>query len=235
MARALVDAASMSAVLCDVCTASKRNPPVEIAACWIRSRDDETRVLIAIDAPLGWPDAMRSKKFVQHVASQRVNVSADKLFTRATDRQIERRLNKKPLAVGADRIARTAHAALDFLSELSSELGLETLPLAWSPLDVQASAPSVIEAYPAATLLTRGVSTGSYRKRGRQGREDRSRIVRSLPELALKSDVDGVARSDHTVDAAVCVLAGLDFLAAKSEGPNDRLQQQAKREGWIWA
>lgn len=166
MARAFVDAASTSAELCDVCTASKRNPPVEIAACWIRNLEDEARVLIAVDAPLGWPDAMRSKQFVRHVASQRVNVSADELFTRETDRQIERRLNKKPLAVGADRIARTAHAALDFLSELSGELGLDTLPLAWSPSDVGASAPSVIEVYPAATLLTHGVSTGSYRKSG---------------------------------------------------------------------
>ena len=60
-------------------------------------------------------------------------------------------------------------------------------------------------------------------------------IVRSLSELALKIDVDCAARNDHTVDAAICVLAGLDFLADKSEGPDDRVQKQAKREGWIWA
>ena len=95
----------------------------------------------------------------------------------------------------------------------------------------------MIEIYPAVTLLAHGISTGSYRKGGNDGRDDRRRIVQSLPGHALKSDIDfdGVARNDQTVDAAVCVLAGLDFLAGKSEGPGDQLRKRAKLEGWIWA
>src|SRR5437016_7332440 len=45
------------------------------------------------------------------------------MFRRVTDDVIYERLGKRPLDVGADRIARTAHAALRFLEELRGFLG----------------------------------------------------------------------------------------------------------------
>lgn len=238
MAMALVDEQSSAIEICDVCTASKRNPPVEIAVDWIRSFGDDSHVLIAIDAPLGWPDAMRCEKFVRHAAGERMDVCADKLFMRATDRQIRSRLNKTPLSVGADKIARTAHSALNFLSELSGKMNLDSLPLAWSPSDVQRSAVSVIEVYPAATLLAHNVSTDNYKSKNRKIRGIACRrIIESLSEsaLTLRVSIDSVARNDDTVDAVVCVLAGVDFLAGNSEEPECNLLEQAKRESWIWA
>lgn len=233
MAVALVDDKSSAIEILDVRTAHELNPPVEVAADWIRSFADDSRVLIAIDAPLGWPDAMRCEKFVRHSAGERMDVCADELFMRATDRQIRSRLNKTPLSVGADKIARTAHSALNFLSELSGKVNLDSLPLAWSPSDVQRSAVSVIEVYPAATLLAHNVSTDNYKSNKKACR----RIIESLSEsaLTLRVSIDSVARNDDTVDAAVCVLAGLDFLTGNSEEPEGHLLEQAKRESWIWA
>ncbi len=237
MAVTLVDDKSSAIEILNVRTANEPNPPVEVAADWIRSFVDDSRVLIAIDAPLGWPDAMRSEKFVRHSAGERMDVCADELFMRATDRQIRSRFNKTPLSVGADKIARTAHSALNFLSELSGKVNLDSLPLAWSPSDVQRSAVSVIEVYPAATLLAHNVSTDNYKSKDPtiRGRACR-RIIDSLSEsaLTLRVSIDSVARNDDTVDAAVCVLAGLDFLAGNSEEPEGHLLEQAKRESWIW-
>ena len=48
-------------------------------------------------------------------------------------------------------------------------------------------------------------------------------IGESVPDLATSSDL---------VDAAVCVLAGDDFIASRAMSPEDR--SLAEREGWIW-
>ena len=241
MAKALVDVASMSAKLCNVRTATKLNPPFKIAASWIRNIGDDARVLIAIDAPLGWPEAMREYEFMQHVAGQRLNHRPDMLFLRETDRWIEQRFNKKPFAVGADKIARTAHAALDFLGRLADELHVKTMPLAQSPEDVREYTRSVIEVYPAATLLAHKIDTGRYKKPGNDGMRDRKRIIKRIVEELqlgrLKNDIDlnKVARNDNTVDAVVCVLASLDFLVGHAESPDSRIAAIVGREGWIWA
>jgi len=41
-----------------------------------------------------------------------------------------------------------------------------------------------------------------------------------------------MVESDHALDAALCVCAGLDFLAGDVVRPKDL--SSAKREGWIW-
>ncbi len=41
-----------------------------------------------------------------------------------------------------------------------------------------------------------------------------------------------MARTDHALDAVLCVCAGLDFLAGHAVPPEDL--PLAKREGWIW-
>jgi hypothetical protein len=45
-----------------------------------------------------------------HRAGQSIEVSPNEFLRRETDRSIHRRLGKRLLDVGADRIARTAHA-----------------------------------------------------------------------------------------------------------------------------
>src|SRR5204862_1418897 len=77
-----------------------------------------TSAVLAIDAPLGWPVALARTLFT-HRAGERLSSPANDMFRCTTDSFIQRELSKTPLDVGADRIARTAHAALRFLEDLA--------------------------------------------------------------------------------------------------------------------
>jgi predicted RNase H-like nuclease len=116
-------------------------------------------VLFAVDAPLGWPAKMGSI-LNRHRAGQPLEVPANEFFRRTTDRFIYSLLGKTPLDVGADRIARTAHAALALLSDVSRRLN-SPISLAWSP---EVHGVATIEVYPAATLAARGVRSTGYKK-----------------------------------------------------------------------
>ena len=240
LARATVNVESEERVLHDVCTGTaKLRPPMTTVVGWVRQVYTGMPVLIAIDAPLGWPDAMRGHTFTSHMAGDPLEDCADRLFSRETDRQIKDRLGKKPLEVGANLIARSAHGALRFLQELSREIDGQAaarLPLAWLPGDL-AGGQCVVEVYPAATMKAHGISAGNYKKSGNDGREARKCIVECLKKQgwSFETDADDIARNDHMVDAAVCVLAGWDFLANDPPGPNADVRQLAEREGWIWA
>jgi hypothetical protein len=106
-------------------TGSSRMTPAMIANDWLKDYDD---VLIALDAPLGWPKALGFCLF-NHKAGVPIKLDADVLFSRATDKAIRKRLGKKPLEVGANLIARTAVAALSLLGELRQSTDRQ-IPLA---------------------------------------------------------------------------------------------------------
>lgn len=187
--------------------------PAAIITAWLSNRQP---VLLALDAPLGWPTDLGSS-LSRHHAGDVITPSPERLFSRYTDTEIKRRLGKRPLEVGANLIARTAHAALNLLDDLRGRTGLE-IPLAWDP---QASEGIVaIEVYPAATRLARQCSDapGSL-----EGLESEIRLPTS-PLLGTSAD----AR-----DAVVCALSGSDFLSGASVPPSDVMR--AKKEGWIWA
>lgn len=215
-------------------------PRVETVVRWVRQVGSRMPVLIAIDAPLGWPDAMRDRPFTSHAAGHPLDgVRADRLFSRETDRQIDARLKKRPLEVGANLIARTALGALDFLRELNVEMnGPESppLPLAWSPGNLALPC-SVVEVYPAATMKAHDIPAGRYKKSGKAGHADRKAVVEALLKqgLKLEGSAGHVADNDDMVDAAVCVLAGWDFLAGRAVAPDSDTRRLAGREGWIWA
>lgn len=135
---------------------------------WI---DPSVPTLLAIDAPLGWPAAL-GKALVTHQAGQPLTDRADLLFCRETDREIKRRLGQRPLDVGADRIARTGHRALEILSKLAGRLHLPEIPLAWAP-DLRQGV-WAIEVYPAATLTAYGIPIKGYKdvKKGASKRHD---------------------------------------------------------------
>jgi Protein of unknown function (DUF429) len=97
-----------------VCTAEAR--AADRIVRWIGERPT-ARWLLALDAPLGWPADMGAA-LVQHRAGAPIDVQANMLFRRETDRYVARKLRKTPLDVGADRIARTAHAALKLLADV---------------------------------------------------------------------------------------------------------------------
>lgn len=194
-------------------------------AAWIR--DSAVPVLLAIDAPLGWPVDL-GRQPTSHRAGQAIEIDPNLLFRRATDRFIQSTLGKTPLDVGADRIARTAHAALRLLGDLRGSLGLQ-IPLAWAPAIVGVSA---IEVYPAATLLVNGIRSSGYKKPAQT--VERVEILRPLSRwIDCKSCLSDLEANADVLDSAVCVLAAVDFLDGSAVGPSD--PSLAAQEGWIWA
>lgn len=194
-------------------------------AQWV---SDET--LLAVDAPLGWPaplaDALHS-----HRAGAELPHATNTLFRRKTDDVVAAHLGKRPLDVGADRIARTAHTALSLLARLREAIG-KPIPLAWRPGSIDG--PSAIEVYPAGTLAARGLPSSGYKARTSQSLEVRQQLAEAVQQqLSVDDDAAKLmVQSDHALDAALCTVAGLDFLAGDVLEPEDL--DLAQREGWIW-
>lgn len=187
----------------------------------------EGAVLIAIDAPLGWP-APLAGALAEHRAGEEIAVPPNDMFRRATDRFIQRELKKTPLDVGADRIARTAHAALRLLGDLRRRVK-QPIPLAWG--STLSSPMSAIEVYPAATLTSHGFQASGYK--AAQHTAERDAIIDDLGKvMVLPSDVSSMRLSADALDAVVCVLAAADFLGGASMPPENNAA--AEREGWIW-
>lgn len=202
-----------------------RNPPAAIIQEWLAELDPP--VLLALDAPLGWPVTL-GQRLASHAAGDEIAASTEALFRRDTDRFVQKSLGKLPLEVGADRIARTAHAALKLLGELRREFDTD-IPLAWSPKALPEL--SAIEVYPSATLIAHGIRSSGYKKRPDIG-ERQEIIVALREELGLPNDDTKLLAHADALDAAICVFAAKDFLESKAIPPANR--ERAKREGWIW-
>ena len=184
--------------------------------------------LIALDAPLGWPRAL-SEVLPAHCAGRDPRFTANEMFRRRTDDVVKEKLNKRPLDVGADKIARAAHAALQFLDSLREATGL-ALPLAWSP--GYATGVSAIEVYPAATLIAYGLPSRGYKK----SENERRKLVDGLAGIVELDEAarNGMVACDDLLDAAVCVIAGVDFADSSVVEPTSEELELAKHEGWIW-
>ena len=197
--------------------------PKEIIGGWISASET---VLLALDAPLGWPQAF-GRTLAAHTAGKDLQQEPNQLFRRETDRFVQRTFRKTPLDVGADRIARTAHAALQLLETLSIQAS-HVIPLAWVP---EFSGIAAIEVYPAGTLRASRVPASAY-KRPEQS-EARQRLLGWLAdETDLPEDLSLPLGDPDVLDAMICVLAGADFLAGRAYPPADLAL--AQKEGWIW-
>lgn len=208
----------------EVACGSMASPPARIVSEWIEGLSNP--VLIALDAPLGWP-APLAHSLASHAAGARLDVEAHALFRRTTDRFVREHTNQQSLDVGADRIARTAHAALSLLEDLRRVTGM-SIPLAW---DQQLTACSAVEVYPAATLRVHGVDPKGYK--GRTGSVVREKYLARLGTLLhLPLELEPLIANADVFDAAVCLLAAQDFLRAECYDPPD--PAVAQQEGWIW-
>jgi predicted RNase H-like nuclease len=211
-------------VLQEVTTGRDRSP-AEIVNRWIQG---SRQALLALDAPLGWPAGL-GRALAVHMAGWELQVSPTDLFKRTTDKFVTETLGKRPLDVGADRIARTAHSALAFLSALRRLSGSE-IPLAWSPRLGQKI--EAIEVYPAGTLTALGLPSVGYKKP--KDRKVREKILNGISlrvdaESGLKKALVGNA---DLLDAVICTLAARDFLDWKVMPPRD--MDVSQKEGWIW-
>ncbi len=190
------------------------------------------RVLVAIDAPLGWPDGMH-RFLAEHAAAgpPPVDLAKDDCFRRRTD--IAVRAVKVPLEVAADRIARAAFEALCVLRELRV-LSQQALALAWTPGFEGAAS---IEVYPGATLAARKLSKAPYKLIGQaSGRAQIIEVLvraRLIAELPVAASTRALANAD-VLDAILCMVAARDFLAGECAAPDETHFDQIKREGWIW-
>jgi hypothetical protein len=60
-------------------------------------------------------------------------------------------------------------------------------------------------------------------------------LIQSLgAHIGLPDDTSLMAENDDVLDAAVCVLAGADFLSGKAMEPDEEEKKYAEQEGWIW-
>jgi hypothetical protein len=193
-------------------------------AGWIAG---QARFVLAFGAPLGWPVGL-TETLAEHRAGEALALEAERMFRRETDRYVHTELGKLPHEVGADRSARTAHAALALLADVRARAD-QPVPLSWVP----AQASGVIEVYPAATLLSRGIKSSGYKGDASKPRAARARIWRRLQtELRSSLSEELLSEDEDMLDAAVCVLAAADFARGHALPPEDRAR--AEREGWIW-
>lgn len=203
---------------------SWERPAVSVIGEWLAGARE---ALLAIDAPLGWP-APLAHALRRHKAGDALAATPNDMFRRETDRFVQRKIGKTPLDVGADRIARTAHAALGILGDLRRRTR-KKIPLAWNPDSLRGIA--AIEVYPAATLVVHGFRSSGY-KEPKQINE-RAAIVSELAGvLALPADTSQMTSNADVLDAVVCLLAAKDFLDGHAMRPVDA--KLASQEGWIW-
>lgn len=196
-------------------------------------------VLLCIDAPLGWPlDLGRS--LVSHRAGDGIEIDANTLFRRETDRDVRRRCGKTPLDVGADRIARTALRAVQLLQALRVRTGL-TIDLPLTLEGINAPGVHALETYPAGYLAARGINARGYRDpAARELRlrllEDILRAFEALPlspkTLELRPPAAEFAPRADLLDSLLCVLAGHCAVTGGAPAPTDT--GRAAIEGWIW-
>ena len=217
--------------LLEVGSGTRERRATERIAAWLSPEQAPGEVVVGIDAPLGWP-----RVFAAGIATHRAGESlgaqthAAEFFDRVADRHVHRVYGKKPLEVGADRIARTAFSALALVAELRRH---RPLAMGWAPPTKGEAV--VIEVYPAATLRTLvGGRTPPYKKIEQVAA--RTALAAVLAEhVTMSSKQRALAvSSDHLLDAIACTVAAADFVTGRAQGPTPELADLARQEGWIW-
>jgi predicted RNase H-like nuclease len=153
---AVFEYSGASVALIELSACNSRRAALDVIAAAVMGSSAAS--LIAIDAPLGWPVGL-SAALVEHSAGERLNVGANEMFSRDTDRFVRDQLGKTPLEVGANLIARTGHSANQFLRDLRKKTS-RAIPLLWSPEQLREA--GVIEVYPAGD--TNRCDAGDWRR-----------------------------------------------------------------------
>jgi len=200
--------------------------PAEQILDWV---DWDLPVLLAMDAPLGWPKPM-AIELSQHRPGVAIQTAPNDFFRRRTDRVVHAALRRPTLDVGADKIARAAHGALQLLNDVRSRSG-QSLPILW---DIpHGSESGVIEVYPAGTLKSHGYPYQGYKSNKPEQAALRRVIVGHVAKVLTLPETSIMSENADALDAVVCVISGLDFLSGLCIEPGDDLEV-AKTEGWIW-
>lgn len=187
-------------------------------------------LVIGMDAPLGWPVRLGAA-LSQHRAGQALAFSSDELFRRETDDYVYEVLGRRPLEVGADRIARAAVTALAVLDRLRLITGLE-LPVAVDPSG-GGNTSAVLEVYPASYLLANDLPSRMYKRREQVIVRDK--ILAHHGFRTLPQSVRDVCRhAPDVLDAALCVLISRAWVKGTTLAPRGRDRNVIAVEGWVW-
>lgn len=237
-----VDAKDRAAVMLDVSTAG-----IEVVEVRATLSDDEAgssckgAAVVAVDVPFGWP-----REFVDFVKrwkpsdGQPAPPPSDGFRLRQTDRRI--REIKPPLSVSTDLIGLAARSWTEVVARhlLGPAIDVEG--------SLKASGPTIIEVYPAATLVALGFSIDkpSYKKDAGK----RTTIVTDLAarfSISLGPHLAAIVRerdrADET-DALVAALTGVLYLRTIAKTAPRELEvvlpaaserDLARTEGWIFA
>ena len=198
-------------------------------------------LLVALDAPLGWPAAL-GPALASHRAGECLDWGPNQLFRRHTDDVIREQLGLRPLEVGADRIARAAVEALRVLGELrrllEADLELPTSSRFFVADRAEASRragrSAAIEVYPAAVLTALGLPSRMYKRPDQEA--VRARILSALEhrgyaELPPEMHATALAQPD-VLDAVLCICSALEFLQRRVIEPEQ--DANLAQEGWAW-
>lgn len=89
----------------------------------------------------------------------------------------------------------------------------------------------VWSSYPAATLIAYKIDVPGYKPK--EAREPRKQLLHILSaHIGLPMITSLMEVNADALDAAICVLAGADFLNGEVFNPPDL--EIARQEGWIW-
>lgn len=212
------------------------NDQVLLAAIESPMKDGSAPSKVAIDAPLGWPQA-----FVEGIASPTSwPVDIDdiegrrRVLRRETDHWVEQHAKKQPLSVSSDKIAYPAMRAAGLLTHYAHATG--TAP------DRSGTTGRFCEAYPDPSIRSFGLwpqgvtERASYK--GGAGAGVRSRIVKVLRGQArwltiTDAQAELLVETDDHLDALICALVARACQRGQTVGPPTKLEAAARAEGWI--
>ena len=199
-----------------------------VRIAWPDAPDDlleHHRVTIAMDAPLGFPEAFRhllNNAEIPSIATG--SFQENRLAFRDTDRWVFDTFGKRPMSAAFDRLGNAAATAIVHARAWSQSDGFRILP---QERETNRSGRTIIEVYPA---LLKGEATG--------GRVASQRIANLLP-----SDIEPAT---DQYDAAICAVLACGFSAMPVSGatptglppliepPASIPQATRAREGWIY-
>jgi predicted nuclease with RNAse H fold len=166
--------------------------------------------VVAIDAPLGWPDEFVAAVTRYHRGEPWPASDLLSLRYRLTDRTVASMTGVRPLSVSSDLIGVCAFRAARLRSMFPA-----------------------VEVYPAGALRVWGLPATGYK--GVRGAPVRSEIVAGLLRRCPWLTVDEAAllRRDHDLDALLCALVARAVATGRTHQPPPDAVQVAAREGWI--
>jgi len=166
--------------------------------------------VVAIDAPLGWPDEFVAAVTAYHRGEAWPGSELLSLRYRLTDRTVASMTGVRPLSVSSDLIGVCAFRAARLRSMFPA-----------------------VEAYPAGALRVWGLPATGYK--GVRGAPVRREIVAGLLRRCPWLAVDEVTliRRDHDLDALLCALVARAVATGRTHRPPPEVAEVAAREGWI--